>query len=107
VYLCSCSAIAALTAGLAIAIIPPFVFGMDGFVFRLPLPTSFLIGNGFYRGSESLLVDNGIDTSMVYLFREVPDGWFIVLTLLAILCIALLLVLCVSRFLASPSRETA
>ena len=103
-YLCSRSAIATLTTSLAIAVIPPFVFGMNGLIFRLPLPMGYLIGNGFYRGSESLWLDDGKQVSLKYLFQEVPDTWFAALVLVGIVLIAAMLVACVLRFASGKSR---
>ncbi|MCL1880333.1 MAG: hypothetical protein FWF71_06975 [Actinomycetia bacterium] len=101
VYLCSRSTIAALCSGLAYALVPLFVCGSSGALFWLPLPAAYLVGSGFYRGTDGVLMDDG---STVYVFQAVPGARSAALVPIGILLIVLMLAVCVWRFLAAQKR---
>ncbi|MDR2714054.1 MAG: hypothetical protein LBB42_00765 [Coriobacteriales bacterium] len=97
-YLCVRSSAVTLTAGLVVTIVPMFIFGMNGLIFRIPLPVGYLIGTGFYRGNDSFLLDDGNVERLHYLFREVPDIWFVALVATAALFTIIMLFVCVIHY---------
>jgi hypothetical protein len=85
-----------LIAGLSIAVIPVFICGSSGLLYRLPVPAGFVIGTGFFRGTEVFQADSG--TSILYQFREVPDSYFVALVAGVILMTVVLLALTARRY---------
>ena len=73
----------ALISGLSIAVIPVFACGSSGLLYRLPVPAGFVIGTGFFKGTEVLQASGGND--LLAQFREVTGVYFILLVAAVIL----------------------
>jgi len=58
-FLISRSAVTSLVIGLSLSIFPPFVTNADDRLFRLPFPSAYLVGNGFFRGDSFFIYFDG------------------------------------------------
>lgn len=78
-----------LTAFISLSVgIIPFFALRENLFYRLPLPVSFMLGTGFFQGSEIVQNELGQD---VYIFKELSLSTVGIVFLLAFLCMGIFL----------------